>query len=187
MERTELLRNLRMGLFDVLVGINLLREGIDLPEVTLVAILDADKEGLFRSSRSLIQMIGRAARNAEGKVILYADKITASMQAALEETERRRTIQMAYNLEHNIIPKTIEKKIGGLIKISADGTVEDSEGNVKKKRGRQKADAAVPVTGETTTSELERLREEMKQAAKELRFEEAAYLRDKIRALEGTK
>ncbi len=187
MERTELLRNLRMGLFDVLVGINLLREGIDLPEVTLVAILDADKEGLFRSSRSLIQMIGRAARNAEGKVILYADKITASMQAALEETERRRTIQMAYNLEHNIIPKTIEKKIGGLIKISADGTVEDSEGNVKKKRGRKKADAAAPVTGETKASELERLREEMKQAAKELRFEEAAYLRDKIRALEGTK
>ncbi len=187
MERTELLRNLRMGLFDVLVGINLLREGIDLPEVTLVAILDADKEGLFRSSRSLIQMIGRAARNAEGKVILYADKITASMQAALSETERRRTIQMAYNLEHNIIPKTIEKKIGGLIRITADGTVEDADGNVKKKRGRKKADAAAPVTGETKASELERLREEMKQAAKELRFEEAAYLRDKIRALEATK
>ena len=187
MERTELLRNLRMGLFDVLVGINLLREGIDLPEVTLVAILDADKEGLFRNARSLIQMIGRAARNAEGKVILYADKITASMRQAIEETERRRTIQMAYNLEHNIIPKTIEKKIGGLIKISADGTVEDDSGNVKKKRGRKKADAAAPVTGETKASELERLREEMKQAAKELRFEEAAYLRDKIRALEGTK
>ena len=186
MERTELLRNLRMGLFDVLVGINLLREGIDLPEVTLVAILDADKEGLFRSTRSLIQMIGRAARNADGKVILYADKITASMQAALEETERRRSIQMAYNLEHNIIPKTIEKKIGGLIKISADGTVEDADGNVKKKRGRKKADAA-QVTGETKESELERLREEMRQAAKELRFEEAAYLRDKIRALEATK
>ena len=187
MERTELLRDLRMGLFDVLVGINLLREGIDLPEVTLVAILDADKEGLFRSSRSLIQMIGRAARNAEGKVILYADKITASMDAALTETERRRTIQMAYNLEHNIIPKTIEKKIAGLIKISADGTVEDADGNVKKKRGRKKADAAAPVTGETKASELERLREEMKQAAKELRFEEAAYLRDKIRSLEATK
>ncbi len=189
MERTELLRNLRMGLFDVLVGINLLREGIDLPEVTLVAILDADKEGLFRSTRSLIQMIGRAARNAEGKVILYADKMTASMQAAIEETERRRTIQLAYNLEHNIIPKTIEKKIGGLIKIAADGTVEDADGNVKKRgRGRKKADAAsVPVTGETKASELERLREEMTQAAKELRFEEAAYLRDKIRALEAAK
>ncbi|MBR5312062.1 MAG: excinuclease ABC subunit UvrB [Clostridia bacterium] len=187
MERTELLRNLRMGLFDVLVGINLLREGIDLPEVTLVAILDADKEGLFRSSRSLIQMIGRAARNAEGKVILYADKITASMDAALTETERRRTIQMAYNLEHNIIPKTIEKKIAGLIKISADGTVGDADGNVRKKRGRKKADTAAPVTGETKASELERLREEMQQAAKELRFEEAAYLRDKIRALEATK
>ena len=186
MERTELLRNLRMGLFDVLVGINLLREGIDLPEVTLVAILDADKEGLFRSTRSLIQMIGRAARNAEGKVILYADKMTASMQAAMEETERRRTIQLAYNLEHNIIPKTIEKKIAGLIKITADGTVEDADGNVKKKRGRKKTDAA-PVTGETKASELERLREEMTQAAKELRFEEAAYLRDRIRALESAK
>jgi len=188
MERTELLRNLRMGLFDVLVGINLLREGIDLPEVTLVAILDADKEGLFRSTRSLIQMIGRAARNAEGKVILYADKMTASMQAAIEETERRRTIQMAYNLEHNIIPKTIEKKIGGLIKIAADGTVEDTDGNVKKRgRGRKKADAASAVTGETKESELARLREEMTQAAKELRFEEAAYLRDRIRALESLK
>ncbi|MBP3294108.1 MAG: excinuclease ABC subunit UvrB [Clostridia bacterium] len=188
MERTELLRNLRMGLFDVLVGINLLREGIDLPEVTLVAILDADKEGLFRSTRSLIQMIGRAARNADGKVILYADKMTASMQAAIEETERRRTIQLAYNLEHNIIPKTIEKKIGGLIKIAADGTVEDADGNVKKRgRGRKKADAAAPVTGETKESELERLRAEMAQAAKELRFEEAAYLRDKIRALEAAK
>ena len=188
MERTELLRNLRMGLFDVLVGINLLREGIDLPEVTLVAILDADKEGLFRSTRSLIQMIGRAARNADGKVILYADKMTASMQAAIEETERRRTIQLAYNLEHNIIPKTIEKKIGGLIKIAADGTVEDADGNVKKRgRGRKKADAAAPVTGETKASELERLRAEMAQAAKELRFEEAAYLRDKIRALEAAK
>ncbi|MBE6709605.1 MAG: excinuclease ABC subunit UvrB [Ruminococcaceae bacterium] len=188
MERTELLRNLRMGLFDVLVGINLLREGIDLPEVTLVAILDADKEGLFRSTRSLIQMIGRAARNADGKVILYADKMTASMQAAIEETERRRTIQLAYNLEHHIIPKTIEKKIGGLIKIAADGTVEDTDGNVKKRgRGRKKADAAAPVTGETKESELERLRAEMAQAAKELRFEEAAYLRDKIRALEAAK
>ncbi|MBO5258729.1 MAG: excinuclease ABC subunit UvrB [Clostridia bacterium] len=188
MERTELLRNLRMGLFDVLVGINLLREGIDLPEVTLVAILDADKEGLFRSTRSLIQMIGRAARNADGKVILYADKMTASMQAAIEETERRRTIQLAYNLEHHIIPKTIEKKIGGLIKIAADGTVEDADGNVKKRgRGRKKADAAAPVTGETKESELERLRAEMAQAAKELRFEEAAYLRDKIRALEAAK
>ncbi|MBQ7312032.1 MAG: excinuclease ABC subunit UvrB [Clostridia bacterium] len=188
MERTELLRNLRMGLFDVLVGINLLREGIDLPEVTLVAILDADKEGLFRSTRSLIQMIGRAARNADGKVILYADKMTASMQAAIEETERRRTIQLAYNLEHHIIPKTIEKKIGGLIKIAADGTVEDADGNVKKRgRGRKKADAAAPVTGETTESELERLRAAMAQAAKELRCEDAAYLREKIRAWEAAK
>ena len=182
MERMQIIRDLRLGVFDVLVGINLLREGLDLPEVSLVAILDADKEGFLRSETSLIQTIGRAARNAEGKVILYADKITASMEAALTETERRRTIQMAYNLEHNIIPKTIEKKIAGLIKISADGTVEDTDGNVKKKRGRKKADAA-PVTGESKASELERLREEMQQAAKELRFEEAAYLRDRINEL----
>ncbi len=182
MERTELLRNLRMGLFDVLVGINLLREGIDLPEVTLVAILDADKEGLFRNARSLIQMIGRAARNAEGKVILYADKMTASMNEAIEETNRRRAIQLEYNLKNHIIPKTIEKKIGGLIKISADSPSEDSE---NKKKSRTKKKTSAPAS--TKAEEIERLREEMKQAAKDLRFEEAAYLRDKIRALEAVK
>ncbi|MBQ3816401.1 MAG: excinuclease ABC subunit UvrB, partial [Clostridia bacterium] len=117
MERTELIRNLRLGLYDVLVGINLLREGIDLPEVTLVAILDADKEGLFRSTRSLIQMIGRAARNANGKVLLYADHVTESMRAAIDETERRRAIQTAYNQAHGIVPQTVTKKVADLIRI----------------------------------------------------------------------
>jgi len=185
MERTELLRNLRLGLFDVLVGINLLREGIDLPEVTLVAILDADKEGLFRSTRSLIQMIGRAARNAEGKVILYADRYTDSMTKAIEETNRRREVQMRYNLEHGITPKTVEKRVAELIRIgAADGT------GGGKKRGRGKApvpsavDAVVRenVYGDVE-AEIERLTAEMKQAAAELRFEEAAYLRDKIKTL----
>ena len=181
MERTELLRDLRMGLFDVLVGINLLREGIDLPEVTLVAILDADKEGLFRSERSLIQMIGRAARNANGKVILYADHITDSMKAAMDETARRREIQMEYNLVHGIIPKTVEKKIAELIRIGAG-----DDGKSKKKRGRQaKGERDSAKTGETVEQQIERLTAEMKPCAAELRFEEAAFLRDKIKKLRG--
>ena len=181
MERTELLRDLRMGLFDVLVGINLLREGIDLPEVTLVAILDADKEGLFRSERSLIQMIGRAARNANGKVILYADHITDSMKAAMDETARRREIQMEYNLVHGIIPKTVEKKIADLIRIGAG-----DDGKSKKKRGRQaKGEKDSAKIGETVEQQIERLTAEMKQCAAELRFEEAAFLRDKIKKLKG--
>ena len=181
MERTELLRDLRMGLFDVLVGINLLREGIDLPEVTLVAILDADKEGLFRSERSLIQMIGRAARNANGKVILYADHITDSMKAAMDETARRREIQMEYNLVHGIIPKTVEKKIAELIRIGAG-----DDGKSKKKRGRQaKGERDSAKIGETVEQQIERLTAEMKQCAAELRFEEAAFLRDKIKKLKG--
>ena len=181
MERTELLRDLRMGLFDVLAGINLLREGIDLPEVTLVAILDADKEGLFRSERSLIQMIGRAARNANGKVILYADHITDSMKAAMDETARRREIQMEYNLVHGIIPKTVEKKIAELIRIGAG-----DDGKSKKKRGRQaKGEKDSAKTGETVEQQIERLTAEMKQCAAELRFEEAAFLRDKIKKLRG--
>ena len=178
MERTELLRDLRMGMFDVLVGINLLREGIDLPEVTLVAILDADKEGLFRSTRSLIQMIGRAARNANGKVILYADTVTKSIRDALEETDRRREIQLSYNELHGITPKTVEKRIADLIRIGA----EDGKGKRGKGRGRP-----APTKAEggkiSVAEEIERLTAEMKQAASELRFEEAAYLRDKIRSL----
>lgn len=186
MERTELLRDLRMGLFDVLVGINLLREGIDLPEVTLVAILDADKEGLFRSTRSLIQMIGRAARNAGGKVILYADSVTKSMKEAIDETERRRSIQMAYNEEHGIIPKTIEKKIGELIRI---GESDEAKAKKSKKRGKSgdTKTAAISRSGETKAAEIERLTAEMKEAAAALRFEEAAYLRDRIRELQAVK
>ncbi len=184
MERTELIRNLRLGLFDVLVGINLLREGIDLPEVTLVAILDADKEGLFRSTRSLIQMIGRAARNIGGKVILYADSITRSMKEAMEETERRRAIQMAYNEEHGITPKTIEKKIADLIQI---GESEENKARKAKKPGRGKDTAKTPVTHESRQAQILRLTEEMKTCAAALRFEEAAYLRDKIRELERSK
>ena len=186
MERTELLRNLRMGIFDVLVGINLLREGIDLPEVTLVAILDADKEGLFRSTRSLIQMIGRAARNAEGTVILYADSETESMRRALEETDRRRAIQMAYNEENGITPKTIVKEIAAPISIDAEEeTPVRGKGRGKKAAGKSPVSAA--VRGQTKEAQIEALRKEMQQAAKDLRFEEAAYLRDKIKELELTK
>ena len=171
MERSELIRDLRMGLFDVLVGINLLLEGIDLPEVTLVAILDADKEGLLRSETSLIQTIGRAARNVGGKVIMYADRITRSMDAAISETNRRRAIQQAYNEANGIVPQTIKKEIGELIKI---GTTGSKRGKTDKKK----------LSATEKAAEIERLRAEMKKAASELRFEEAAYLRDKIKTLE---
>lgn len=171
MERQELLRDLRMGVFDVLVGINLLREGIDLPEVTLVAILDADKEGFLRSSQSLIQTIGRAARNVGGKVIMYADTVTDSMKIAIDETNRRRDIQQRYNDENGITPKTIKKNISGLIEI---GTKDTSK---KGKRHEKEKPADM----------IEKLRAEMKKAASELRFEEAAYLRDKIKSLEISK
>ncbi|MBQ8400309.1 MAG: excinuclease ABC subunit UvrB [Clostridia bacterium] len=186
MERTELLRNLRMGIFDVLVGINLLREGIDLPEVTLVAILDADKEGLFRSERSLVQMIGRAARNADGTVILYADGETESMRRAMEETDRRRAIQMAYNEEHGITPKTIVKEIAAPISIDREDSPTTGKGR-KKAGGDKSAGVSAAVRGQTKEQQIEALRKEMQQAAKDLRFEEAAYLRDKIKELELTK
>lgn len=181
MERTELLRDLRLGVFDVLVGINLLREGIDLPEVTLVAILDADKEGLFRSARSLIQMIGRAARNVGGRVIMYADHVTRSMREAIEETDRRRAIQIAYNKSHGITPMTIQKKIGELIKIGMDDSKD------MKKRGKRGSAAGSVTRTRSAEDEIESLRAEMQKAAAELRFEEAAYLRDKIRELEKLK
>lgn len=176
MERTELIRDLRAGVYDVLVGINLLREGIDLPEVTLVAILDADKEGLFRSETSLIQMIGRAARNAGGKVIMYADSVTESMDAAIRETNRRREIQKAYNEAHGIVPKSIKKEIAEPIRIAVEGT------GKRGKRGDRKK-----LSADEKAAQIEALRAEMKKAAAELRFEEAAYLRDKIKVLEQTK
>ncbi len=182
MERMELLRDLRTGAYDVLVGINLLREGIDLPEVTLVAILDADKEGLLRSETSLIQTIGRAARNANGKVILYADVMTRSIKAAVYETERRRRIQARYNEEHGIVPQTVKKSIRELIAI---GTSEENKKKLDKRKGRH-ADP-LKESAADRQARIEELTAEMKKAAKELRFEEAAYLRDKIKELQVVK
>ncbi len=181
MERAELLRDLRLGRYDVLVGINLLREGIDLPEVTLVAILDADKEGLFRSARSLIQMIGRAARNVGGCVILYADQVTESMRIAITETDRRREIQKAYNEAHGIVPRSVEKEISELIRIGAD---EENEEKKRAKRGRGAAPKPDRKSGRERDDDVESLRAEMRSLAAQLRFEEAAYLRDRIRELE---
>ena len=172
-ERMEILRDLRQGEFDVLVGINLLREGLDLPEVSLVAILDADKEGFLRSETSLIQTIGRAARNAEGKVIMYGDTITGSMRRALDETERRRELQMRYNKEHGITPKTVQKNIRAVIEATME--VEQTED-------------FVAVKPELSAKEREKririLEKEMKAAAKALEFEKAAALRDEIRQLQ---
>ena len=171
-ERMEIIRDLRLGLFDVLVGINLLREGLDLPEVSLVAILDADKEGFLRSEPALVQTIGRAARNANGQVILYADTITPSMDRAMKETERRRTIQMQFNEAHGIVPKTIVKQVHDVIEISAPST---EIGSVISKR---------KMTKTQRLQQIAVLRKQMKEAAKMLEFELAADLRDQIRALE---
>ena len=169
LERTEIIRNLRLGEFDVLVGINLLREGLDVPEVSLVAILDADKEGFLRSERSLVQTIGRAARNANGRVIMYADKITDSMKYAIDETNRRRTIQEAYNKEHGIKPKTIHKNIRDLIAIThAVEKEETSKTDFKQMTAQQRREA------------IEVMELEMRAAAKDLNFEKAAQLRDMI-------
>ncbi len=170
-ERMEIIRDLRLGEFDVLVGINLLREGLDIPEVSLVAILDADKEGFLRSERSLIQTIGRAARNSEGKVIMYADAVTDSMERAITETERRRGIQMKYNEEHGIVPKTIIKKVSDIIEISSK-----TDEKLRNKTKMSKAEREKLIA---------QLTKEMKAAAKLLEFEHAAYLRDKIKELQG--
>ena len=171
LERTEIIRNLRLGEFDVLVGINLLREGLDVPEVSLVAILDADKEGFLRSERSLVQTIGRAARNANGRVIMYADKITDSMQKAIDETNRRRAIQEAYNKEHGIVPKTIVKNIRDLIAITHEVEKEDAPTTAKDFK---------KMTQEQRREALELLELDMRAAAKDLDFEKAADLRDVI-------
>lgn len=172
-ERMEIVRDLRLGECDVLVGINLLREGLDIPEVSLVAILDADKEGFLRSERSLIQTIGRAARNANGQVIMYADSVTPSMENAIKETERRRKIQLEYNAKHGIVPKTIVKKVADVLEISSHETTDEK---VKKKLSQKQKDALI--------LELER---EMKAAAKLLEFEHAAFLRNKIEELRKSK
>lgn len=171
-ERMEIIRDLRLGEFDVLVGINLLREGLDIPEVSLVAILDADKEGFLRSETSLVQTIGRAARNAEGKVIMYADTVTPSMERAIDETYRRRKIQIEYNEKHGIIPKTIKKGVRDVIEISS----KEKTGKIKKRLSKQERESLI-----------KKLSVEMREAAKVLEFEHAAYLRDKIMELKGEK
>ena len=172
-ERMEIVRDLRLGNFDVLVGINLLREGLDIPEVSLVAVLDADKEGFLRSTRSLIQIIGRAARNSEGTVIMYADSVTDSMRVAITETNRRREIQQKYNEEHGIVPKTIVKKVSEVLEISSH---KDSDFKYTKQ-----------LTKAQKLQLIDSLTKEMKAAAKLLEFEHAAYLRDKIKKLRGDK
>ena len=161
-----------MAKFDVLIGINLLREGLDLPEVSLVAILDADKEGFLRSETSLIQTIGRAARNAEGKVVMYADRITPSMETAILETERRRGIQNAYNESHGIVPKTVIKSVRDLIEISSP---------TAERKGR----AGIKLTKAEKEKEIARLEKQMKEAARMMEYEYAALLRDQIIELRG--
>ena len=171
LERMDIIRSLRLGEFDVLVGINLLREGLDIPEVSLVAILDADKEGFLRSERSLIQTIGRAARNTDGKVIMYADELTDSMDKAISETNRRRSIQMRYNKEHGIIPQTIKKSVRDTIRASI--VAEASE--------------KYEIDKESSVEDIiNKLTEEMLQHAEKMEFEEAAKLRDQIKELESS-
>jgi excinuclease ABC subunit B len=177
LERIEIIRDLRRGVFDVLVGINLLREGLDIPECTLVAILDADKEGFLRSATALIQTIGRAARNVEGRVVLYADRMTDSLRKALEETERRRTKQMAWNAEHGITPTTIKRQIADVMQSVYEQdyvTVEAVEG-----------DSAAQFVGKDLRASIAELEKRMRAAAADLEFEEAARLRDEIKRMEA--
>jgi excinuclease ABC subunit B len=176
LERVAIIRDLRKGIFDVLVGINLLREGLDIPEVSLVAILDADRQGFLRSARALIQTSGRAARNADGKVIMYADKTTPAMQECIDETARRRLLQHAHNEKHGIIPATITKEI------------RDLDADLSGRRADETEIDAAPlpeVPDEAIPAEIVRLRAEMTQAAKRLEFEKAAAIRDQIRGLEA--
>ncbi len=182
LERADILRDLRLGAFDVLVGINLLREGLDLPEVSLVAILDADKEGFLRGERSLIQTIGRAARNERGKVLMYADTVTASMKAAIEETERRRARQMAYNQEHGITPKTVQKQIKDLRTLAGFRSELSAHGEAGRDEVRVDGE---PIARDDIPRVMVKLRERMLDAAKDLDFERAAELRDQLKKLEA--
>jgi excinuclease ABC subunit B len=181
LERIEILRDLRLGQFDVLVGINLLREGLDIPECMLVAILDADKEGYLRSRTSLIQTIGRAARNVDGRVILYADKITGSMQQAMDETGRRREKQMIYNAEHGITPASVKKNIGDILQSVYERA---DHLNVAFVAGLSDKEQAALETPEGLKKYIGGLEKKMHKAAGDLDFEEAAKLRDQIRKLE---
>lgn len=180
LERVAIIQALRKGDFDVLVGINLLREGLDIPEVSLVAILDGDKEGFLRSTRSLIQTVGRAARNVEGRVIIYADNVTRSMKATMEETERRRQRQIAYNEEHGIIPQTIRKKMDNVLDSLYGGARMDED-----KSGAKTGAVDLPTDPKAIAKEIKSLEREMRAAAKELEFERAAELRDRISVLRG--
>ncbi|MDP3507562.1 MAG: excinuclease ABC subunit UvrB [Candidatus Melainabacteria bacterium] len=189
-ERVELLRDLRLGVFDVLVGVNLLREGLDLPEVTLVAIMEADKEGFLRAERSLVQTIGRAARNTEGRVIMYADKMTDSMEKAIRETNRRRTIQLAHNEEHGITPTTIVKDTGNSLLEALRGKGDGNDlverlrvPTTKAEQERMIADSVMELTEKDLRTAIKRVEKEMKDSARELNFELAAELRDQLKVL----
>jgi excinuclease ABC subunit B len=176
LERAQIIRDMRLDVFDVLVGINLLREGLDIPEISLVAILDADKEGFLRSGTSLIQTIGRAARNSEGHVIMYADTMTDSMKTAIDETNRRREIQMKYNEENGITPKTIQKAVRDLIAV----TREVEEGRAKLDKDPESMDA------DELKALIDKVEKQMRKAAAELNFESAAELRDELIELKKT-
>ena len=176
LERVALLRDLRLGEFDVLVGINLLREGLDLPEVSLVAILDADKEGFLRSVTSLIQIMGRAARNVAGTVVMYADEVTDSMRSAINETNRRRARQLEYNREHGIDPQTIRKKVSDILELVSSRSASAD----RPDRERPEPRAPIDLEGEDLGRLIQSLEDEMREAAKELRFEYAARLRDEV-------
>ena len=178
LERIEIVRDLRLGVFDVLVGINLLREGLDIPECALVAILDADKEGFLRSDRSLIQTIGRAARNAEGRVILYADRITDSMKRALDETARRREKQQKFNAEHGIVPQTIKRDVADILQELCE-----KEGVDKLPQGKEKD---LLVSEKKLKDTIAKLTRQMRKAAEDLEFEQAAKIRDEIKRLENS-
>ncbi|MGH8181423.1 MAG: helicase-related protein, partial [Steroidobacteraceae bacterium] len=181
-ERTEIIRDLRLGKFDVLVGINLLREGLDMPEVSLVAILDADKEGFLRSDNSLIQTIGRAARNLNGRAILYADKVTGSMRRAIDETDRRRRKQLEYNVAHSITPRGIHKAVADIMEGARAGAPQLMRG--KRRDGKRgEAAAAADLKPEALAKQMKRLESEMLKRARNLEFEEAARLRDEIERL----